>query len=630
MLQVMSLSKHFGSRTLFSDLSWQLNPGDRVGLVGPNGAGKTTLLRLIAGDDAADGGSINCGKEESIGYLPQEAPRVNDGSILERVLGADAAFMALRHRLHSLETQMSAGSAQGASGLAAEMADAIEAFRAMDGYAREARAKEILAGLGFASQQYTAPLSSLSGGWWMRVELARLLLLQPSYLLLDEPTNHLDLATIEWLEGFLQNYPGAWVVVSHDRYFLNRMVQAIAELRPDGMLTVPGNYDDYLDARAALQERLEAETRTFEKKVAHLQQFIDKFRYKASKARQVQSRVKMLDREQAPEKADKARRGMRMQLGDPPRSGDIVYTLDNVSKRYGSKVIYDDFSWQVRRGEKIALVGPNGAGKSTLLKLLTGAATPDRGQLIPGHNVAPYYFAQHQLDILDAKKTVYEQMQSILPLEPIARVRGILGAFLFTQDAVDKKVAVLSGGEKSRLALAQMLAQPYNLLLLDEPTNHLDMDSRDVLESAIQEFSGTVIFISHDRYFINNIATQVLQILPDQPPVAFVGDYDYYLWKSAQEPAAQVAAPTATEKPAKGEDFRARKEEQRALAKRRKETAQLETTIAQQEERMQQIDALLCDSEVFSDAARCQTLTQERAQIEAEVQGLYKRWEAIA
>lgn len=633
MLQAINLAKHFGSQTLFTDLSWQVQKGDRMGLVGPNGAGKTTLMRILMGQEHADGGQVTCARDETLGYLPQEAPRATGTSVIGRVLTGAETVRALERDLEAVQQAMAHATGQAAADLAARHAELEERYRLLDGYTLEARAKEILGGLGFSATAMEQPIDALSGGWWMRVELARLLLLRPDFLLLDEPTNHLDFASLEWLEGFLESYQGAWVVVSHDRYFLNRMVTSIAELSADGLFVFPGNYDDYCEARAELAMRLEQEARAHAKRVAEISSFIERFRAKATKARQAQSRVKLLERMEPPPSATPKRRTMRLQLPTPKRAGDTVLTLQNVGKRYGDKVVYDDLTLSLRRGDKIALVGANGAGKSTLLKMLAGVVEPDKGTRQLGHNVDTYYFAQHQLDVLVPEHTVLEEMQAAMPQESLSRVRGILGAFLFSNDTVDKKVSILSGGEKTRLVLAKMLSQPANLLLMDEPTNHLDLASRDVLEEALAAFEGTVVVISHDRYFINRIANKVIYVHAGGQVDVYPGDYDYFIWKQHQETKARTTADIPTgqrSKSAGARDYEARKAAQREEAKRAKEAARLEAAIHSAEDRMRAIDALLCDPTVYNNVPRCKDLLGERQSLQDSLPDLYEQWESAA
>jgi ATP-binding cassette subfamily F protein 3 len=638
MLQAHQLSKHMGSRTLFEDLSFQLQRGARVGMVGPNGAGKTTLMRLLAGDMEADGGRILCGSDETVGYLPQEAPREDHGTVLQRVMLASRTVHALQQELTAVELRLTQSDGSDATELSLQHALLLERFMLLDGYTLEARATEILTGLGFAKAQHQAPLKSLSGGWWMRVELARILLVRPDYLLLDEPTNHLDLQSLAWLEQFLKGYPGAAVVVSHDRYFLNSVVQDIAELSADGLLMFNGNYEDYLQARTALAEQQAHTAETRAKKLKDAQAFIDRFRSKASKARQVQSRVKSLQKQGLDGPVVKPRTQARIHMVLPacPRSGDVVASLREVHKCYGEKTIYQGLNLTLRRGDKVALLGDNGAGKSTLLKMLAQKLAPTSGEVNLGHQVLPYYFAQHQLDILDRNRTVYQELESVMPQAAVSRIRGILGAFLFDSDAVQKKVAVLSGGEKSRLALARMLAQPCNFLLLDEPTNHLDLQSRDVLEDALSLYTGTLVFISHDRYFINRLAKSVLHVCAGGRTEYHLGDYDYYRFKMAEAEAVALspAASAAAAKPSRAGAQNAPAPDKtdpraagRAAAKRHKQAARLEARVAELEAQIQGLDTQLSQRELYDDAAAFNAVSQQRAAAEADLLVCMQEWE---
>ncbi|MGE5827560.1 MAG: ABC-F family ATP-binding cassette domain-containing protein, partial [Micromonosporaceae bacterium] len=488
MIQLDDISKGFGGQLLFRDLTWRIAERERIGLVGPNGAGKTTLCRILAGMEEPDSGQVSRPRGVTVGYLAQEAAGQASGSVL---------------------------------------AEALSGFEALGGYRLETQARAILSGLGFRPDQLMQPLTVFSGGWRMRAALARLLLLAPSLLLLDEPTNHLDLASLAWLEDFLTGYDGTVVVVSHVRYFLNRMVTSVADLTPEGLVVYPGDYDDFLVEREARRELLEARARNQAKRIAEVERFIERFRYKATKARQVQSRIKMLDKVERLE-VPGARRQVHFAFPEPPRTGRRVATLTGIHKAYGDNVVYAGVDVAVERGDRLALVGDNGAGKSTLLKILAGVLPFDRGERTLGSHVAVHYYAQHQLDALDSTRTVLEELEAVAPESTHTRLRTILGAFLFSGDSVDKKVAVLSGGEKARLALARMLVRPAALLCLDEPTNHLDLASREVLESALAEFPGTIVFISHDRYFINRIATVVVEVARGQL-TPYPGSYDDFL-----------------------------------------------------------------------------------------------------
>ena len=655
MLQANLIQLSFGSRTLFDGLSWQLQKGDRVGLVGPNGAGKTTLLQLLAGETLPQGGSIFLGGGETVGYLPQEAPRAGNMTVLQRVLSGEPRLDALRQQLQAAQSALEAdvGTDTATSvELCAALAEAQEAFAALGGYAQEAEAQEIVAGLGFAAGSQDAPLQSLSGGWWMRVELARLLLMRPSYLLLDEPTNHLDIPSRQWLEDFLRGYTGGWVVASHDRYFLNRMVTSIAELGPEGILAVPGSFEDYLEARAAMALQQARSELARAKKLAHMQAFIDRFRAKASKASQVQSRIKMMGREPGANRARQQAQLSGMNLPTAPRSGEMVLDLQQVGHGYGGHTIFSDLSWTLRRGDKVALVGPNGAGKSTLLKLAAQVLSPDRGRVNIGTQVVPYYFAQHQLEVLQPELTVLQQMQVLCKDASMGRLRSLLGAFLFSGDAVDKKVGVLSGGEKSKLVLAQMVSQPYNFLLLDEPTNHLDMASCEVLEAALSQFAGSIICISHDRAFIDAVADGIMHVQKGSRPHYYAGDYTYFLAKQATHaPAPAHTQPAAKPKPKAKAKAKAtasgpppasvaplahhghrqlQRQNDREARQRAREVAQLEARIDALEKQLAAIDQALCDPQIFADPAQSQMLLRDRESQQSELEANLARWESLA
>lgn len=643
MLDIQDLAKSFGGQKLFSGLRFRVSAGDRIGLVGPNGVGKTTLLRIIVGLEPPDDGVIIRQKSLQIGYLPQNVLRVPDATVLAHVMSARADLIELAIELEASQAQLMTADAANGMTRAANHADILERYQQLEVYALEGKAREILTGLGLRDDQLHVPLNVLSGGWGMRVELARLLLAQPSLLLLDEPTNHLDMASLGWLEGFLDTYPDAWLVVSHDRYFLNRMVSSIAELTSNGMLSFPGNYDDYLEARDALSERLLAEQAGIAKRVNELQGFIDRFGSKASKARQAQSRVKQVERlaqvaaaaKQSAPPPPQPPRSVKLALPQPPCSGDMVIILEGVHKSFGNNVIYGGIDLSIRRGERVALVGENGAGKSTLLKMLASVLAPDAGEIRLGHHVEPYYFAQHQTEALDPEKTVLQELRTLLPSESETRVRGLLGAFLFSAEAVDKQTAVLSGGEKSRLVLAKMLAQPTNFLLLDEPTNHLDLAARDVVEAAFANFAGTICFISHDRYFVNRVATRVVEIRTGGRLTEFAGNYDYYLWKRETLEPSQAgddttpATPSAAEaaKSTRQQERDERKAKERESSRRAKQTARLEDEIERAEARLRDVDTELCDPAVHGNGERLRALTAERQAIEAALPALYAEWE---
>jgi ATP-binding cassette subfamily F protein 3 len=520
-----AVSKGYAGQELLRGMSWRIGRGERIGLVGPNGAGKTTLCRILAGVEEPDAGRVHRDSGVTVGYLPQEVTGGEDRTVLAEALSGFDEVWRLEAQLESLAARMAGPDAP--AGLTDTYGEIQHRFEALGGYRLEAEAKIILDGLGFGADAIHRPLAEFSGGWRMRAALARLLLLRPDLLLLDEPTNHLDLESLAWLENFLAAYEGTVVIVSHDRYFLNRMVTAIADLTAGGVTLYHGDYDHFLVEREARQALLEAQARNQAKRVAEIERFIERFRYKASKARQVQSRVKMLDRMERVETEAAARR-IHFSFPQPPRTGRLVARLTGVHKAYGDNVVYAGMDFQVERGDRVALVGVNGAGKSTLLKILAGALDFDAGERLLGSHVEVQYYAQHQLDALDPSRTVLEELEHAAPEAQISRLRTILGSFLFSGDAVEKKVGVLSGGEKARLALAKMLARPAALLCMDEPTNHLDLASKEVLEEALGGFTGTIVFISHDRYFINRIATQVVEVAHGHL-TTHLGTYDDYL-----------------------------------------------------------------------------------------------------
>src|SRR5437879_7492574 len=549
MIQVEDIAKAYAGQRLFRELSWRIADGERIALVGPNGGGKATPGRLLAGVEEPDAGRISRPRETTVGYLPQEVAGSADGSVLTETLSGFDEVWRVEREMEEVAAALS-GAPHGAQSeaLTARYGDLLHRFDAAGADGLETPAQAILDGLGFRARDLARPLAEFSGGWRMRAALARLLLLRPALLLLDEPTNHLDIESLEWLEGFLVDYDGTVVLVSHDRYFLNRMVTSIAELGPSGVTVYPGAYAGYLVERAARRELREAQARNQAKRVAEIERFIERFRYQATKARQVQSRIKMLERIERVE-VGRESRGIRFAFPAPPRTGRRVAALREARNAYGDNVVYAGVAFEVERGERVALVGPNGAGKSTLLRLLAGVLPLDGGERALGAHVAVHYYAQHQLDALTPTLTVLEELERAAPELGQTRLRTILGAFLFSGDAVDKKIAVLSGGEKARVALDRMLVRPAALLCLDEPTNHLDLASREVLEGALAAFPGTIVFISHDRYFINRIATEIVQI-GRGALVTYRGSYDDYLDSKARAATAPVAAPAAPPRPA--------------------------------------------------------------------------------
>ncbi len=641
MIHVDRVARRFGARVLFADLTWMIPRAARLGLVGENGAGKTTLLRILAGEDTQDAGVIHRAGIVRVGHLPQEVETVGEGSVLATVLDGFAELRRMEERLSALELELAAmlPADPDLARLTTTYGDLRHRFEVLGGDRVEARARAILTGLGVPTGRFHEPLQHLSGGWRMRVALARLLLAAPDLLLLDEPTNHLDLPAIDWLERFLEGWEGAFIVVSHDRYFLNRMVRGIVELDRGRLTEFAGGYDDYLVARRARIDAKEEAAKYQAKEIARVERFIERFRYKNTKARQVQSRVKALDKI---ERIEAPTRAKRLRFGFPaaPRSGDVVVRAEGVRKAYGEAAVFTALDLLLRRGDRVALVGPNGAGKSTLLKLISARLTPDAGRLDLGHNVTLQYYAQHQLEALVPSDTALATLERVADPGSRPRLRTLLGRFLFSGDDVEKRVAVLSGGEKARLALARMLIRPSNLLLLDEPTNHLDLQSREVLEEALDEYEGTLVVISHDRYFINRVATSIAEVGGGCATI-FTGDYDTFLERHLSDDAQRgdCGASSANDADTRARDPKrdARRAEAEARNRRYRERKAMEGRIRPVEDEIHQLEARekevaarLADPGVYRDPQLAKSLGRERSAISSRLETLYERWEQLA
>ena len=533
MISFSNINKQYGKQLVFVEASFQLNPGEKAGLVGPNGSGKTTLFRMVVGEESPDDGEVSVPKRLTIGYFRQDVEEMKGRSVLDEAIAGSGRAGVLHHELEDLNRAMEDPDRAGEMDKILErFGEVQEEYEHLDGYALEAQAREVLHGLGFADDQIDGDVGDLSGGWKMRVALGRVLLGRPDVLLMDEPTNHLDIESIIWLEGFLKSFQGALLMTSHDREFMNRIVSKIAEIDGGEIIVYSGNYDFYERERAIREANQQAAFARQQSMLAKEQRFIDRFRTHAAKAAQVQSRIKALDKIEKIE-LPKRRQAVKFEFRTPPRSGDQVAVIEDLHKSYGPRVIYEGFNLTIRRGERWAVMGRNGAGKTTLLKMIAGASDPDKGGVRLGASLTMGYFAQQSLDVLDPDLTIIEQLQKDFPQDGLGSLRTLAGAFQFSGEDVDKKIRALSGGERSRLAMARMLYNPPNFLVLDEPTNHLDLATKEMLVDALKDFEGTMIFVSHDRTFLRGLGSRVLELGGEsgtsREPRVYPGSYTEYV-----------------------------------------------------------------------------------------------------
>ena len=643
MITLNHVQKQFGSKVLFKDCSLQIGVRDRLGLIGPNGSGKTTLFRMILGEESIDEGEILIAKGVKIGYLPQEVISFRGNTVLDEVLKSLTNITSLQDKMKILEEELSSiEDPKEQERLAKEYGKLQERYTLLGGYGLEAEAKRILQGLGFRERDFGRFTDALSGGWLMRIALAKILLQSPDLLLLDEPTNHLDLSSLIWLEEFLVSYPGAMIIVSHDRVFLNHLIDQIAEIEAQKIDLYHSNYDHYVEEKEARIQILEATYKTQQRKIEQTERFIERFRAKNTKSSQVQSRIKMLEKIERIELPEK-KKEIRFRFPAPTRSGHKVVEVKNLYKNYGEAVVYQGVDLNLYRGDKVALLGSNGAGKSTLLKILAGVLDFEEGEVILGKDVTRAYFAQHQFDILCPENTVFEELLSIATDESQTELRTILGSFLFSGDEIEKKVSVLSGGEKSRLVLAKILLKPANFLLFDEPTSHLDIPSRNVLEMALKQFQGTICLITHDRHLINEIANKVIEIDKGIPHL-YPGNYDYSLYKKQlvqKEEVKKEVEVEEKEKSAKKKSTYMAKEERRKRAQEmdqfRKQLSSLEKRFQEVEkslheatQKLDQLNQKLSDPNLYLNQQETYETVQTHKQVKEQVRGLTQLWEFLA
>ena len=634
-LACQNISKAFGTNEILKDASFHIEEREKAALVGINGAGKSTLFKIIVGEMTADTGEVILSKGKTLGYLAQHQDLTGDLTIYEEVLQAKQDLIRMEERLRALEEEMKHEQGERLEELMNTYTRLSHTFELENGYAYRSEVVGVLKGLGFEPEEFEKKVSTLSGGQKTRVALGRLLLTKPDVILLDEPTNHLDMESIAWLEGYLLNYSGAVFIVSHDRYFLDRVVTKIVEIDAGKVTTFEGNYSAYSQKKAMLREAAYHAWMNQQQEIRHQEEVIAKLKSfnREKSIRRAESREKMLDKMEVLEKPSEVRADMRIRLEPRVTSGNDVLRVSNLCKSFPGQPLFSDLNFEIRRGERVAIIGNNGTGKTTILKILNGVVAPDGGQIELGTKVQiGYYDQEHQ--VLHMDKTIFQEISDTYPYLTNTEIRNVLAAFLFTEDDVFQPIHTLSGGERGRISLAKLMLSNANFLILDEPTNHLDIVSKEILEQALRDYTGTVLYVSHDRYFINQTATRILE-LTNQQLVNYIGNYDYYLEK--KEELTSIYAPSAAadnvEKPAQSAvklDWKTQKEEQARQRKRENDLKKTEARIEELETRDAEIDEEMSQPEVATDVAKCVALSNEKAEIAAELEQLYEKWEELA
>ena len=635
MLHVNQLTKSFGSRVLIEDATFAIAPGEKVALVGRNGCGKTTLFRILCGEEPYDSGTLVFGPSCRLGYLGQEGQLQPDRTLWEEMQEVFADIDDLERQMRALEEQMGTCSEEETEALLSRYGRLQNRFEHSEPHLIEAKIATILTGMGFKASDYQRRCREFSGGWQMRGAMARLLLREPDLLLMDEPTNHLDVQTVEWLEEYLLKSSSTVFIVSHDRYFLDKLVKRTLELRQGKIDSYAGNYSFYLQEREVRRELQQAAYDNQQKRLAQEMKFVERFRYKATLATRVQSRVKMIEKRERIEAPDRDQRALKAAFSETVASGEEVLNIHRVCKAYGERQVLQDLSLKVERGERIALVGVNGVGKSTLLRLLANLEAPDKGSIKAGYKLAPVYYAQHQAEALDADKTVLEEAAEVAPYTDHTRIRTILGCLLFEGDDVNKKVGILSGGERSRVALSRCILTPSNLLLLDEPTNHLDITAREALLDALQNYEGTIIIVTHDRHFMNSIATAVVEIR-DFQAFRYIGNYDEYHRKREAEKRQEAQALERAKQHEVTKTKTQVEKERKAVRQAHSGTHKIRWKLEVLEKRIYELeDAVLAlgeqlgDPELYSDPDKAQAVQREYEAKKAEVEELTAIWDEM-